>query len=93
VTPIENHLTVWRDRTLNINEEKYLTTKQLCERIHFAAGTINNYVSNGKFIEGIHFHKPGGKTRLWHWGAIRKWVERKPPVSVGSKCRIGKKAA
>ena len=51
--------------TENINSERkertYLITRQLCEKIHYAEGTINNWVSAGKLVEGVHFIKPNGK--------------------------------
>ena len=74
--------------TENINSERkertYLITRRLCEKIHYAEGTINNWVSAGKLVEGVHFIKPNGKNRLWIWEAMEEWIHRKYHEPKGS---------
>jgi hypothetical protein len=61
------------------NAETYLTTDELCERIKYKPGSINNLVSNGKLIEGIHFLKPTPKKRLFIWSRMEVWLRRNSP--------------
>jgi len=51
--------------------QKYLTTDQLSDRIHYTARTIRNELLDVCLIEGKHYIRPFGRRKiLFIWEAI-----------------------
>lgn len=61
-------------RKLHGSEEEYLSIKELAARIPLSAGTIRNKISQGEFVHGYHYFKPGG-TIMFRWSRIVEWIE------------------
>ena len=70
--------------------EKYLTTKELSERIKMAPGTIRNMVWKGIFQESVHYIKPGGRKLLFIWSGIESWLHgTSEPAPKGTDGKTG----
>lgn len=57
--------------------ETYLTTDQLAERIHYDARTIRTRLKDAVLLEGVHYIRPfGGRKLLFIWEAIQRDIGR-----------------
>jgi hypothetical protein len=53
------------------NNQAYLTTQELSERIKYDTRTIRERLKDSVLIEGIHYFRPfGGRKILYIWEAI-----------------------
>jgi hypothetical protein len=55
-------------------EEEYLTTKQLSDRIAYAESTLLGFMTKGVLRLGVHYVKPRGRL-MFKWTAMKTWVE------------------
>jgi hypothetical protein len=57
--------------------EEYLDLKSLTKRIPFSRSAIEELISGGQLIEGIHFRRPTGPSgkRVFFWTRIEAWVK------------------
>jgi len=54
------------------NEQTYLTTQELSERIKYDTRTIRERLKDSVLIEGVHYFRPfGGRKILYIWEAIQ----------------------
>lgn len=60
---------------MNIQDDHYLTVKELSVRIKYSQQTIYNMIHRGQFVRGEHYVKPSRKKVLFLWSAIGKWLE------------------
>lgn len=60
---------------MNIQDDQFLTVKELSARIKYSQQTIYNMIHQGQFVRGEHYVKPGRKKVLFLWSAICKWLE------------------
>ena len=70
---------------MNIQDEQFLTVKELGERIKYSQQTIYNMIHQGAFVRGEHYVKPGRKKVLFLWSAICKWLESKEVQGHGTQ--------
>ncbi|MGA2108028.1 MAG: hypothetical protein ABSH25_10345 [Syntrophorhabdales bacterium] len=56
--------------------DDYITVAELSKRIHYAVQSIYNMISNGTFVEYVHYFKPTPKKILLYWPAVKAWIER-----------------
>jgi hypothetical protein len=55
------------------NNQTYLTTQELSERIKYDARTIRESLKDSVLLEGLHYIRPfGGRKILYIWDAIEK---------------------
>ena len=64
-----------------MDNEEFLTTKELSTRIKMAVGTIRNLVSQGQLVQGVHYIKPTPRKILFLWSSVQSWMYDGP-----SKC-------
>ncbi|MGN8159507.1 hypothetical protein ACS8Y6_07855 [Salinisphaera sp. RV14] len=56
-----------------MNEETYLTTEELAQRIKYDCRTIRDRLKDSVLIEGKHYFRPfGGRKILYIWSAIER---------------------
>ena len=56
-----------------MNNEIYLTTEELAERIKYDCRTIRDRPKDSVLIEGKHYFRPfGGRKILYIWSAIER---------------------
>ena len=57
--------------------EEYLDLKQLRQRIPFSKTVIEELISSGSLIDGVHFRRPTGRggKRIFFWSAIEAWLQ------------------
>jgi hypothetical protein len=60
---------------MNINEEQYLTVKELSGKIKYSQQSIYNMIHNEIFIKDRHYIKPSRKKILFLWTAVQVWLE------------------
>ncbi|MEY8241890.1 MAG: hypothetical protein RPT25_16200 [Cycloclasticus sp.] len=54
------------------NEQTYLTTQELSDRIKYDTRTIRERLKDSVLIEGVHYFRPfGGRKILYIWEAIQ----------------------
>lgn len=54
-------------------DNKYLTTEQLAQHIHYDPRTIRNRLKDSVLLEGVHYIRPfGGRKILYLWDAIER---------------------
>lgn len=56
-------------------DERYLTVKELSEKIKFSQQSIYNMIHKGVFVKGCHYIKPRPKKVLFLWSAVSIWLE------------------
>jgi len=56
-------------------DERFISLKELCQRLSVAKQTIYNKIGSGVIVEGVHFFKPTGGKLLFKWSAMLEWVE------------------
>jgi hypothetical protein len=61
-------------RVNRVDDESYLSVRQLTARIPYAEKTIRNLMTRGQLTEGVHFFKCRGRI-MFSWLAMRAWVE------------------
>ena len=62
-----------------------LTIAELAVRLRYAVKTVRNLQSQGEFVEGVHYFRPGGKRRpLYSWAAVEVWL-RSPRSATASR--------
>ena len=55
------------------NEQIYLTTEELSERIKYDPRTIRERLKDSVLLEGVHYFRPfGGRKILYIWQAIQR---------------------
>ena len=56
---------------------EYLDLKQLTQRIPFSKSILEELISKGTLVEGVHFRRPTGPhgKRIFFWSAIEKWLK------------------
>lgn len=65
------------------NEQTYLTTQELSERIKYDTRTIRERLKDSVLIEGIHYFRPfGGRKILYIWEAIQADMFNNMPSSL-----------
>ena len=64
-----------KKKTIDRQEEESLSVKDLASRIPLSAGTIRNKISQGEFVQGRHYFKPGG-TVIFKWSRVVEWIEK-----------------
>ena len=61
--------------------QTYLTTEGLSERIHYNPRTIRECLKDSVLLEGIHYIRPfGGRKILFIWESIERDMKAKGPV-------------
>lgn len=76
------------------NQNTYLTTEELANRIKYDARTIRQRLKDSVLIEGKHYIKPfGGRKILYIWEAVeqemfnnKRHLEVAIPMSNGEVC-------
>lgn len=54
------------------NEQTYLTTQELSDRIKYDTRTIRERLKDSVLLEGVHYFRPfGGRKILYIWEAIQ----------------------
>lgn len=77
-----------------MQEQTYLTTEELAERIKYDARTIRNRLKDSVLIEGVHYFRPfGGRKILYIWETIEGDMKQQPaeagitiPMAGGGIC-------
>ncbi|MFQ5518572.1 MAG: hypothetical protein ACE5E3_01085 [Mariprofundus sp.] len=60
-----------------MDQQTYLTSEQLSERIHYDPRYIREHLKDSVFIEGVHYIRPFGRRKiLFIWEAIEKEMMR-----------------
>lgn len=57
------------------NEERYLTVRELSEKIKYSQQSIYNMMHTKTFVRGEHYIKPSRKKVLFLWSAVHRWME------------------
>jgi len=64
-----------------MNNEIYLTTEELAERIKYDCRTIRDRLKASVLIEGKHYFRPfGGRKILYIWSAIKRDMKASSPA-------------
>jgi predicted DNA-binding transcriptional regulator AlpA len=61
-----------------LENEKYLTTKELSALIKYGQQTIYNLIHDKKLVKGIHYVKPTPKKLLFRWSEMQAWLGEVP---------------
>lgn len=76
-----------------MNENQtYLTTEALAERIHYNPRTIRDCLKDSVLLEGVHYFRPfGGRKILFIWETIERDMKTKGsalmiPMANGGVC-------
>ena len=77
-----------------MEQQMYLTTEELAERLRYDARYIRTALKDAVLIEGIHYIRPFGRRRvLYMWDAIerdmvKQSMKEKPsiPMANGGVC-------
>ncbi len=65
------------------NEQTYLTTQELSERIKYDTRTIRERLKDSVLLEGVHYFRPfGGRKILYIWEAIQADMFNRIPSSL-----------
>lgn len=65
------------------NEQTYLTTQELSERIKYDTRTIRERLKDSVLLEGVHYFRPfGGRKILYIWEAIQADMFNSMPASL-----------
>jgi len=64
-----------------MNNEIYLTTEELAQRIKYDCRTIRDRLKDSVLIEGKHYFRPfGGRKILYIWSAIERDMKAASPT-------------
>jgi len=64
-----------------MNNQTYLTTEELSNRIKYDPRTIRNQLKDSVLLEGIHYIRPwGGRKILYIWEIIEKDMRNAAPT-------------
>ena len=55
--------------------EEYLTIKEVSVLLKVTPKTVQNKMTNGTFIKGIHYFSPKGIGPRFKWSAVVCWLE------------------
>ena len=65
------------------NDQTYLTTQELSERIKYDTRTIRERLKDSVLLEGVHYFRPfGGRKILYIWEAIQADMFNSMPSSL-----------
>jgi len=78
---------------MDINDEQYLTVKELSVKIKFSQQTIYNMIHKGDFVKGIHYVKPRPKKVLFLWTAVCTWLESSEEAAIEIQKPLPKKTS
>ncbi len=57
--------------------EEYLTVQQLADRLGLNVKTVQNKMTQGILLHGVHWFRPRGINPRFKWSAIVLWLEEK----------------
>ncbi len=57
-----------------IDNEEYLTYKEICERLKVDRASIKRKIRGGYWLAGTHYVNPPGMHIRFCWGAIKRWM-------------------
>jgi hypothetical protein len=64
------------------NDQTYLTTEELSDRIKYDPRTIRNQLKDSVLLEGIHYIRPwGGRKILYIWEIIERDMRKAAPTA------------
>jgi hypothetical protein len=61
--------------TAERSQRVYLYIDQLAALTPWSADRIRHMISEGKFIEGVHYFRPAGRRPVFKWKAVERYIE------------------
>ncbi|MFC1590977.1 helix-turn-helix transcriptional regulator [Thermodesulfobacteriota bacterium] len=56
-------------------EERYLSTKELCDMIKYKPQSVYNMIHDEVFLLGVHYMKPSPRKLVFIHSAILEWMK------------------
>jgi hypothetical protein len=82
------------ERKASMEQQTYLTTDELSERIKYDPRTIRDCLKDSVLIEGVHYFRPfGGRKILYIWEVIERDMKvagdtLSIPMANGGVCHV-----
>jgi len=62
---------------------EYLTVQQVADRLGLDVKTVQNKMSQGVLVRGVHWFRPRGMYPRFKWSAIIAWLEERESPAEG----------